>query len=643
VSGVGWEIRDGDALTRLREIPDRSVQTVITSPPYFGLRDYGTGEWEGGEAGCDHMRSLIPTQPTDPGIRRSTLDGGKRTTTAQAEANSYRDVCGKCGARRTDRQLGLEATPDAFIAALVEVFAEVRRVLRDDGTLWLNMGDSYGQAGGAMNSGVDQQAEFRQRGEDRGYAKGSNFANYGARNARAAATTGAGVKPKDLLLMPAQLALALRADGWCLRSDIILAKVNPIPESVTDRPTSAHEHMFLLTKCRWTGAEQPLPMRDVDAAWLAALVDGEGSICFQDRLSKRAAVSTHSVRLSIVNTNRALLERVAAICGLAGVGSPSPRTRSSGAAGRPVYAWQVTNAKAARVLAAIRPYLIAKAVQADLGLYVQALNRKHTGRGGYSMSRSDQEMKVRAAAACSALNRGEDADLSWFRPPAPGRWVPLPYAYDADAIREGDSGRPSGNGFAGRQEYRLSGGLAVGGTVEQWQPGGGRNKRNVWTVATEPFPGAHFATFGTKWIEPCVLAGSSPKACGECGAPWRRVVEREAIVQTRKQNLGRPRADGYNEQPRAGGQSGLVAAGFGAQFPRRTLGWESSCAHHDDTGRSVILDPFAGSGTTGVVALRHDRSFIGIELNPEYAEMARRRIRDDAPLLNGFAEASVSQ
>lgn len=129
-------------------------------------------------------------------------------------------------------QIGMEETPDAYVARLVEVFREVRRVLLPDGTLWLNLGDSYvsGATGGlgssiTLGGGQSNQAS--------GLSRPSKLAHG---------------KPKDLLMIPAQVALALRADGWWLRSDIIWHKPNPMPESVTDRPTSAHEHVFLLTK-----------------------------------------------------------------------------------------------------------------------------------------------------------------------------------------------------------------------------------------------------------------------------------------------------------------------------------------------------------------------------------------------------------
>jgi DNA modification methylase len=190
----------GDCRETLRAIPDGTVQTCVTSPPYFGLRDYGR-----------------------------------------------------------EGQLGLESTPDAFVAELVSVFREVRRVLRDDGTLWLNLGDSYAAqrggtempaetlAGGNRGKAVDV-ASYRGRGFSAKMITGQESAPSRSqpvahRNARAF-----GLKHKDLIGIPWRVAFALQADGWYLRSDIIWHKPNPMPESVTDRPTKSHEYIFLLSK-----------------------------------------------------------------------------------------------------------------------------------------------------------------------------------------------------------------------------------------------------------------------------------------------------------------------------------------------------------------------------------------------------------
>jgi DNA modification methylase len=182
---VNWSILPGDVREQLATLPDGCVQTCVTSPPYWGLRDYGhTG------------------------------------------------------------QIGLEPTPDAYVQSMVAVFSDVRRVLADDGTLWLNLGDSYASSdgmkrqqpqrdnnGGLVNNRIDTRGE-------QAWTVGSAVA----------LEKRFGCKPKDLVGIPWRVAFALQADGWYLRSDIIWSKPNPMPESVTDRPTKAHEYIFLLSK-----------------------------------------------------------------------------------------------------------------------------------------------------------------------------------------------------------------------------------------------------------------------------------------------------------------------------------------------------------------------------------------------------------
>jgi hypothetical protein len=213
------------------------------------------------------------------------------------------------------------------------------------------------------------------------------------------------------------------------------------------------------------------------------------------------------------------------------------------------------------------------------------------------------------------------------------------YFYDADAVRE-ERARPgaaTAGARSGRNGQRAARARCPGHSIACAAFGGrtGRNKRSVWTVATAPFAGAHFATFPPKLIEPCILAGSPPKCCGVCGAPWRRVVERTAMVDGRRRSVSAWQADG--RRCRDGWTGGTMVE----PPTSRTVGWESTCTHDDDTGSSVILDPFAGSGTTGMVALRHNRSFIGCELNPAYAQMARERIVDDCPLHNSGLEIAA--
>lgn len=371
----GIEIYHGDCRTVLGQLPANSVHCVVTSPPYWGLRDYGV-----------------------------------------------------------DGQLGLEPTPDEYVQHMVEVFREVRRVLREDGTCWLNLGDSFA----AHYSG------------NNGYHDGRVN-----RDKRMGPGIPEGLKPKDLVGIPWRVAFALQADGWWLRSDIIWHKPNPMPESVTDRPTKAHEYVFLLSK------------------------------------SARYYYDAEAVR-----------EKV----------------------GEPV-----------RMAASFR----------DGGVYTN--NRSFDNDGGI------------------------------------------------EKATHGDG------------EPNLS----------------GRNRRTVWTIATQPYKMAHFATFPEALVEPCILAGTSERGCcPECGKPWERVVE--------KCPEDKPTTRGQQNWTAVTGQRD--SAGGLPQRECITLGWRPTCQcgafdgapeYVHEPEPCTVLDPFSGSGTTGRVAVRHRRRYIGIELKAEYIELDR--------------------
>ena len=379
-------IRVGDSLEQLQQLESESVQTCVTSPPYWGLRDYGV-----------------------------------------------------------DGQLGLETTPDAYVTKLVRIFREVRRVLRDDGTLWLNLGDSY-VGGGGYSPGAP-----------------SNKTSISGRRADALREGGlspqGNLKPKDLAMMPARVAMALQADGWWLRSDIIWHKPNPMPESVTDRPTSAHEHIFLLSK------------------------------------SKR-------------------------------------------------------------------------------------------------------------------------------------------YFYDADAIREEmkpESKDRYDYSFGGKKNEELKEGDNPTALVGDRDPTDGRNKRDVWTVTTKPFPEAHFAVYPPDLIAPCIKAGTSAKgACASCGAPWERVVDVSGGTTGKSwHDHSKDLSAGMSQTSMSGGV-GAATDENGKAYTRETTGWQPTCdCDADKPVPQTVLDPFSGAGTTGVVALATGRHYIGIELNPEYAAMSARRMRKE--------------
>ena len=227
------------------------------------------------------------------------------------------------------------------------------------------------------------------------------------------------------------------------------------------------------------------------------------------------------------------------------------------------------------------------------------------------------------------------------------------YFYDQDAVREPASGTAHSRGLGpppqgwdtGPGNHRLK-----RGRYRPGDPGGfdqavrrvvtTRNKRSVWTLPPEPFAGAHFATFPTKLVTPCVEAGTSERGvCPECGTPWTRVVEFGGADVDHQRACGGDANGLYSgaatkDYGAAGAEdpSAVKARILAGMRERKTVGWEPGCEHVCDPVPATLLDPFSGAGTTGLVAQRLGRSYIGCELNPEYAELSRKRIRDDSPL-----------
>lgn len=224
----------GDVIEMLATLPDNSVDCCVTSPPYWGLRDYGTAKWEGGDPNCDHKAAKEKSR-YDYSLENSPIQNPNNNREG-TDAPKWKDVCPTCGAKKVDRQIGLEKTPEEYVAKMVDVFRGVKRVLKPEGTVWLNIGDTYN---------VQQQG----RSDDFIKRTGGNM-GLNSKNARTHEYTPAvsGLRPKNLIGVPWRLAFALQADGWCLRQDIIWSKPNPMPESVTDRCTKAHEYIFLLSK-----------------------------------------------------------------------------------------------------------------------------------------------------------------------------------------------------------------------------------------------------------------------------------------------------------------------------------------------------------------------------------------------------------
>jgi len=221
----------GDCKETLSEFAPQSARTCVTSPPYYGLRDYGTATWIGGDPNCNHRR--------DSKVKAENCNTGHKNHNEMAGVGDaiYKTVCPKCGAIRQDSQIGLEETPEEYIESLVSVFRSVRDVLTDDGTLWVNLGDSYYNYRPGKGQSYPKQSVSKTKQDlpDECNKRGNKLD---------------GLKEKDLIGIPWLFAFAMRNDGWYLRQDIIWHKPNPMPESVRDRCTKSHEYIFLFSKNR---------------------------------------------------------------------------------------------------------------------------------------------------------------------------------------------------------------------------------------------------------------------------------------------------------------------------------------------------------------------------------------------------------
>ena len=237
MSKTGYEVLVGDCLESMKGMEPETIDCVVTSPPYWGLRDYGTAEWEGGDPDCEHTISMNTKWGDSKKRDRLRPEVGHRGGDSSA--------CHLCGAKRIDSQLGLENTPEEYVENMVKVFREVKRILKPTGTVWLNLGDTYWGGKGASSQA------WTTENTDRDTLQKKHHQIKEMNETRPQDKTHAIFKPKDLVGIPWRVAIALQADGWWLRQDIIWQKPSCLPEPVKDRCTKNHEYIFLLTKRKY--------------------------------------------------------------------------------------------------------------------------------------------------------------------------------------------------------------------------------------------------------------------------------------------------------------------------------------------------------------------------------------------------------
>jgi len=491
------QILVGDCREVLATLPAESIQCVVTSPPYWGLRDYG--------------------------------------------------IVG---------QIGLEPTPALYVSNIVEVFRAVRRVLRGDGTVWLNLGSSY--------------------------AFGDSSPNRSLRGARAydnGDTAPQGSQDRDS-------SYPDLCDGCrvTLGAHSVNTARRPPSSSCVDEPRVRDMSRL--------DSEQEAP-RAWPLAAPASTMHGSSSRRREGCRHCANCGACLAVLRSFSRDAQACARRTGGIDDTTAMFSPSVHHTGGTAPSSMAWGHYASTLKPKDMVPI--PWMVAMALQTD-GWYLRA---DIIWAKPNPMPESLTDRPTKAHEYVFLLSKNER------------------YFYDAEAIKEP---YPENTNRHFRSGTRLNGNIDnsaedLRGAAWHGQPSTTRNRRSVWTIASEPYPEAHFATFPTDLVAPCILAGTSERGCcAQCGAPWGRVVERTAMVIDRSERthaFGRTRASGTMLEP----PSSI------------TTGWRPSCACSAAVVPCTVLDPFAGSGTALYVAKEYGRRAIGIDLNPAYGALAQARLR----------------
>ena len=432
------------------ELPlaDESVQCVVTSPPYWGLRKY-SGEQDLIWGGDNHHEHEWGEEIPRAGYRSNDSHPGKLQSIATQNRNiGGSNFCQICGAWHG--AYGLEPTVQMYVDHTLLFLAKIWRVLRKDGVVFWNVGDSY--SGGSRKSNKPQTiANGNEQDLPLDYSPSRDMGNQST------------IKPKDLCLIPQRVALAAQEAGWWVRSVIIWSKSNPMPESVTDRPTDAYEEIIMLTKfARY----------------------------YWDQEAVREPVAESTIGRELVDFG--------------------------GAKGR-----------------------------------------------NYTPDKTDPQYR--------------GGNEQWGRT----------FNYKASCAN-------------------------------------GRNIRNVWEIATQPYPEAHFATFPEEIPSRCIRAATPPKCCAECGAPWERIVEKGLTAHDGNTETNYPKGTTANRLALL--RQAARERGGEYQNDIKTLGWQPTCKCNAGTKPSLVLDPFGGSGTTGKVAKELGRMAVLTDTSAEYCKLAQHRI-----------------
>ncbi len=586
---AGGLILLGDALDRLQQLADSSVHQILTSPPFYGKRDYQTATWMGGDPQCQHRLR----KNARASAHSSRLSGGKRVTGHQLEGPTV--TCPHCGARRVDKQIGVEESPEEFIERLVAVFHEARRVLRPDGLCIINIGDSYwsgkGQSGNVWKPERDEQratlAKAYQHGKGRPGEKRPTDGKHPT------------IKPKDLALIPFRLALALQADGWWVRSVAPWVKPNGLPESVTDRPTLAHEYFLILAKSRkyyWDAEAVKVPYATLDK-----------------NNPNRPTSGGRQFRTSDIW--RASVE--ALLAALTGGPLIDPAT------GEILALYVTTKPNGLEHFATFPPDLIAPFILGGTSPYVCATCgapwRRMKVKTRATPQPQPQVETIESTCACGQVNPGELCPGCGRRRSRRGRRNNLssPPAPNQSAAAFGTPVETTG-------WEPTCGCGADGGQPDDWHlvlspvgAGGGRSDptkhtgRGGWNRVRQPDEGRRLMTRFEQRAYAAQLKAS----------PQHQLMRIQAGA-----------AFAHYERTDDSGARAIPASLLEAWL---AAGWLTRVTLPErrppEPVGAVVLDPFFGAGTTGLVCRDLGRRFVGTELNPAYGHMAQARIKTPAP------------
>jgi DNA modification methylase len=624
-------IIQGDIRTILPTLQADSFDCIVTSPPYYGLRDYGTATWEGGDPACDHVGPPIMSDKT--GLSHPELKSREKLL-AEPYRNvgvPYRNVCAKCGARRVDAQIGLEPTLAAYLETIVAVCRELRRVLKPSGIMFLNIGDSYagsGKGGNPPESKHKKQATNAGSLIKRGRKKTLDFGDIvwehgppheGPIDARAREF---GIKQKDLMLVPERLGIALQADGWWVRSHIIWAKKNCMPESCADRPTSAHETVWMLTKrARYFWDTEAVKEESAGPGKICGPKSdasrNDGDTCGTvrgDGQSRNLRNVWHMASYPYPDAHFATFPPdLAARCIKAGssergccheCGAPWVRDKQEKACykSRHVPMQEMQPNAPAGIVRKRQP----KDGWPETALSgVRCSSGEDVSVGGPDASEIESKEVSRNARR---RDGGAEAEISSCR----GQRVDACGRSQIPEDEEGARVSPLSPTTTGED----------GGGADCWSDEMQQKARDPYRCAGGIFEGR--------------VAGDNP-ASEETMLPLQEEV---FSSHTTYDGPYYPTQQGRGSQP-SEHRGGVSAMQLAKTQPPNTsvIGWHPSCACTPaNPVPSKILDCFAGAGTTGLVADRLGRDCTLIDLNTEYAEMALNRIKDDCPM---FAEVAA--